>query len=87
MNPNYKKLMKQHGGSIPFHILGGVKQKKTTRRPIKRRSRPKKRKNDKTKRGGHKTLNTDQYSPETIIRKKGQLWKLSQSRKWVKIHT
>ena len=86
MKPIYKKLMEQHGGSIPFEILGGVKQKKTTRRPVKRRSRPKKRKDVKTKRRGQ-ILNTDKYSPGTIIRKNGQLWKLTQSRKWTKIHT
>ena len=38
MNPIYRKLMEQHGGSIPFEILGGVqtklrkKGKKTRRR-------------------------------------------------------
>ena len=85
MKDIYKKLMEQHGGSIPFTILGGVKQNKTIKRKnSKRRHKSKRRK--KTKRSSFK-LNTDKYSPGTIIRKNGQLWKLTQSRKWTKIHT
>ena len=81
MKPVYKKLMEQHGGSIPFEILGGVKHKKTVRKPRKKRSRPKTRRDPKTKRRGQ-LLNADKYSPGTIIRKKGELWKLTASREW-----
>ena len=80
MKAIYKQLMEQHGGSIPFHVLGGVKQKKkTVRKPRKRRSRP------KTRRRGQ-IINTTKYSPGTIIRKKGQLWNLTQSKKWIKLN-
>ena len=74
--------MEQHGGSIPFEILGGVKHKKTVRKPRKRRSRPKTRRYPKTKKRGQ-LLNADKYSPGTIIRKGGKLWKLAQSREWI----
>ena len=61
MKAIYRKLMEQHGCSIPFEILGGVKQKKTVRKPRKRRSRPKSRRNPKTKRS-RQILNVDKYS-------------------------
>ena len=83
MKDIYKKLMEQHGGSIPFTILGGVKKNKTIRRKnSKRRHKSKRRR--KTKRSSFE-LNTDKYSIGTIIRKKGQLWRLTQSRKWIQI--
>ena len=84
MKAIYRKLMEQHGGSIPFHILGGVKQKKTVRKPRKRRSRPKSRRIPKTKKR-RQVLNVDKYSPGTIIRKKGELWKLTKSKEWTKV--
>jgi len=85
MKDVYRKLMKQHGGSIPFRILGGVKQKQTIRRkPRKKRSRPKSRRNPKTKKR-RQVLNVDKYSPGTIIRKQGELWKLTQSKEWLKV--
>ena len=77
--------MEQHGGSIPFKILGGVGQKKTVKKPRKRRSRPKKRKGVKTKRKGQ-ILNVDKYSPGTIIRKKARLWRLTKSNEWKQIY-
>ena len=76
MNPIYKKLMEQHGGSIPFHVLGGVKKSNKT---IKRNKKPNK---HKTKRRSKK-LNTQKYSAGTIIRHKGQLMKLSPTKQWI----
>jgi len=81
MKDIYKKLMKQHGGSIPFTVLGGVKQKKTIRRKNSKKS--KRRRKGMNRRS--LKLTTDKYSIGTIIRKQGSLWRLSHSRKWVKI--
>jgi len=80
MKDIYKKLMKQHGGSIPFTVLGGVKQKKkTVRKPKKKRRR-----RAKTTRIGH-IVNSNKYSPGTLIRRKGTLWTLTKSKKWIPI--
>ena len=77
--------MVQHGGSIPFHILGGVKDKKTTRRKrgnkVTKRRVPKRKLRKKTT----KKLSTHMYSPGTIIRKNGQLLTLTSSKQWTKI--
>lgn len=67
----YKKLMKQHGGSIPFHILGGVKETKT-----KRKSRTKKKKRRKQR---------PQYKVGTIIRQGNKLMRLDRSNKWIHV--
>ena len=80
MKAVYKQLMEQHGGSIPFKILGGVsKTKKTTRRPKKKRRR-----RAKTTRKAH-IANTNKYSPGTILRHKGTLWRLTKSKKWTAV--
>ena len=83
MNHIYKKLMQQHGGSIPFRVLGGA-QSKITKKTTKRKS-----KRDKHKRVKHKKttkkLQTNKYSVGTIIRQGNKLVKLSTSRKWIKI--
>jgi len=81
MKDIYKKLMEQHGGSIPFTILGGAKKKKTRRR--RKPSRKTKKRKKATR--GSLILDVYKYSPGTIIRKKGQLWKLTRSKKWIKI--
>ena len=80
MNPIYKKLMQQHGGSIPFRVLGGA-QRKITKKTTKRKSKHKRVKHKKTT----KKLQTNKYSVGTIIRQGNKLVKLSTSRKWIKI--
>ena len=86
MKEIYKQLMKQHGGSIPFTLLGGVKDSN------KRKKRKTTRLRKKAKRGGriktlHKTSlpNTTKLSSGTIIRNQGHLWRLDQSKQWSKI--
>ena len=41
MNENYKKLMAQHGGYIPFTALGGTKTSSKTNSSKRRNSRTK----------------------------------------------
>ena len=99
MNNNYKKLMAQHGGYIPFTVLGGVKttNRKLTKRRINKRRNVRKLKTKtggKLKSGGKlKTLrsntsfmyNANKYAPGTIIRSNGILYHLNNSRQWTKI--
>ena len=85
MKDIYRRLMIQHGGEIPFSILGGVHKKKvkkkTERKPRRRRSsRPKTRTTKKTS-----LPNPTKLSSGTIIRNKGHLWILNKSKKWAKI--
>ena len=88
MNKDYKELMIQYGGSIPFTVLGGKrvsvdrykKKRKTTR--LRRKSSRKRRVKTRHK----KSLpSPTKLSPGTIIRYQGHLWKLSSSKKWLKI--
>ena len=91
MKEIYKQLMKQHGGSIPFSLLGGVKDSN------KRKKRKTTRLRKKAKRGGRiktkhkKSLsktslpNTTKLSSGTIIRNQGHLWRLGQSKQWSKL--
>lgn len=76
MNPNYKRLMNQYGGSVPFSVIGGVKKRnnKKTRKP-KRKS-----KGQKTKR-----KSTMKYAVGTILRRKDGLYKLNKDKKWIKL--
>jgi len=85
MKQIYRELMEQHGGSIPFHILGGVqtelrKRKKTVRRVVRA-----KRRKEKTKRRTRKRLNPANYSVGTIIRQGKSLMKLNKSKQWLPI--
>ena len=79
--------MEQHGGSIPFHILGGVQEKfskkQKTKRPI-RSTRAKKLK-QKTKRKSKRVLNPANYSVGTIIRQGKSLMKLNKSKQWLPV--
>ena len=84
MKPIYKELMEQHGGSIPFHILGGVQGKMSKKKTVKRVVRPRRRK-EKTKRRTRQRLNTANYSVGTIIRQGKSLMKLNKSKQWIKI--
>jgi len=89
MNPIYKKLMEQHGGSIPFTLLGGVQKdldnkKKTVRRRYKSLKRESRRRS-KTRQRRQNRLNPKNYSVGTIIRSNGKLMRLSPSKKWLSI--
>ena len=89
MNPIYKNLMEQHGGSIPFTLLGGVQKdidnkKKTVRRRYKSSKRNSRRRS-KTKQRRQNRLNPKNYSVGTIIRSNGQLVRLSPSKQWLPI--
>ena len=84
MKPIYRKLMEQHGGSIPFHILGGVQEKLSKKKTVRRVVRPRRRK-EKTKRRTRQRLNTANYSVGTIIRQGKSLMKLNKSKQWLPI--
>ena len=88
MKPIYKKLMEQHGGSIPFEILGGVQEKISNKKKTVRRGKPKKprkpKKREKTKRRTKPKLNPNKYSVGTIIRTTDNLVRLSPNKQWIK---
>ena len=84
MKEIYRQLMEQHGGSIPFTILGGAHHKEHKKKTIRRRKQGKKRKISQTRRKG-KALSSKGYSEGTIIRHKGQLMKLNSSKKWIQV--
>lgn len=75
MNEYYKKLMEQHGGYIPFSVLGDYKKNKRTKR-VKKQKRTKRM---------IKFTNTTKYAPGTILRKNNRLYKLNSLKKWIKI--
>jgi hypothetical protein len=86
MKEIYRQLMEQHGGSIPFTILGGVHHKEHKKKTIRRRKQEKKKKRriSQTRRRG-KALSSKGYSEGTIIRHKGLLMKLNSSKKWIQV--
>lgn len=82
MDPIYKRLMKQHGGSVPFPLIiraqkklgRGTKGKKhKTKHKTKRRLRYK-------QLGGKAS-----YHPGTIIRHNRKLYELNSTKEWVRI--
>ena len=93
MNGNYKRMMAQHGGYIPFSVLGGSskgnasKSNSSKSRSSKKTSRVRKNTGKKNT-GRMKTakkisqLNTNKYAIGTIIRKNNQLVMLSNQRQW-----
>ena len=94
MNINYKQLMLQHGGSIPFSAL--KKNKKITINKNKLRSKKGKEKSRKFLNSIKKkkksiakkrkaTNSKVNYYPGTIIRKQGELYKYTTTNKWIKI--
>ena len=86
MNENYKKLMAQHGGYIPFTALGGVKTSSKTNSSKTRNSRIKGKKAKKTVRSKLTFItNAGKYAPGTIIRSNGTLYHLNNSKQWTKI--
>ena len=83
MNPIYKKLMEQHGGSIPFEILGGFQKELEKRKKTVRRRQHSSRRRSKTKQRRRNRLNPQNYSAGTIIRSNGNLMKLSPNKQWL----
>ena len=73
--------MEQHGGSIPFTILGGVQKEMNKRKKTVRRRKQSSRRRSKTKQRNR--LNPKNYSVGTIIRSNGQLMKLSPNKQWL----
>jgi len=87
MNENYKKLMAQHGGYIPFTALG-VKTPSKTNSSKRRNSRTKAKtkKAKKTVRSKSSFMaNAGKYSPGTIIRSNGILYHLDNSKQWLRV--
>ena len=81
MNGNYKKMMAQHGGYIPFSVLG--KQSNSSKSSSsKRTSRVRKKTNKMNTKKKNSRLNTTKYAVGTIIRKNNQLVMLSNQRQW-----
>ena len=88
MNENYKKLMAQHGGYIPFTVLGGTKTSSKTNSSKRRNSRTKAKakKPKKTVRSKSSFMaNAGKYAPGTIIRSNGILYHLDNSRQWLRV--
>ena len=88
MNENYKKLMAQHGGYIPFTALGGTKTSSKTNSSKSRNSRTKAKakKVKKTVRSKSSFMaNAGKYAPGTIIRSNGILYHLDNSRQWLRV--
>ena len=83
MNPIYKKLMEQHGGSIPFTLLGGVQQGANKNNKTVRRRKHSSKRRSKTKQRKRNRLNPQNYSAGTIIRSNGKLMKLSPNKQWL----
>jgi hypothetical protein len=84
MNNNYKKLMAQHGGYIPFTALGGTKTNSSKRRNSRTKAKAKKAK--KTVRSKSTFMaNAGKYAPGTIIRSNGILYHLDNSRQWLRV--
>ena len=85
MNNYYKRLMKQHGGYIPFSALSQTKSSKRTK---KKRSRSLKTRSLKTR---SRTIRksrlptASRYAVGTILRKGSNLYKLNQLKRWIKI--
>ena len=88
MNGNYKKMMAQHGGYIPFSVLGGSSKRTSRVRMKTGKMKTGKKNTGKKKTDRMKTekktsrLNTTKYAVGTIIRKNNQLVMLSKQRHW-----
>lgn len=88
MNENYKKLMAQHGGYIPFTALGRTKTSSKTNSSKRRnyRTKAKDKKVKKTIRSKSSFMsNAGKYAPGTIIRSNGILYHLNNSKQWSRI--
>jgi hypothetical protein len=90
MNENYKKLMVQYGGYIPFTALGDIKTSSKTNSSKRHNSRTKgKAKTKKAKKTVRSKstfmTNAGKYAPGTIIRSDGILYNLDNSRQWLRV--
>jgi len=85
MKQIYRELMEQHGGSIPFHILGGVQAELRKRKKTVRRVTRAQRRKEKTKRRTRHRLNPAKYSVGTIIRQGKGLVRLNKSKQWLPV--
>ena len=88
MNPIYKKLMEQHGGSIPFDVLSKAHKKLNSKVSTVRKKKSRKKKSRmKTSKVStiHKKYNPVNYPVGVIIEEKGKLWRVNPSNKWIKI--
>lgn len=87
MNENYKKLMAQHGGYIPFTVLGGKHHGKHPGKPSKKRTKRPTKINKKTARRKVPQFARDagKYTQGTIIRNNGALYQLNSNKLWNKI--
>lgn len=98
MNHNYKQLMKQYGGYIPFSKLVSSEKSKKYKKRTKRLIKKKRSIHTKRKRGGVKTtrnsrkssrkssrLSSRFYLPGTILRKNNHLYQLNSLKRWIKI--
>tara|TARA_Y100000591_G_C21796631_1_gene679689 strand:- start:231 stop:470 length:240 start_codon:yes stop_codon:yes gene_type:complete len=75
----YKRLMKQHGGYIPFSVLSQTKSSKRT----KKRSRSSKTRSRTIRKS--RLPSASRYAVGTILRKGVNLYKLNQLKRWIKI--
>ena len=80
MNNYYKRLMKQHGGYIPFSALSQTRSSKRTK---KKRSRSLKTRSRTIRKSRLPTAS--RYAVGTILRKGSNLYKLNQLKRWIKI--
>ena len=81
MNHHYKRLMKQHGGYIPFSALSQIKSRNSKR--TQKRSQSRRRTIRKSR-----LPSTTRYAVGTILRKGNNLYKVSklnQLKRWIKI--
>ena len=85
MNENYKKLMAQHGGYIPFTALGGAKTSSKTNSSKRRNSRTKAKAKKTVRSKSSFMTNAGKYAPGTIIRSNGILYHLDNSRQWLRV--
>lgn len=80
MNHYYKRLMKQHGGYIPFSALSQTKSSKRTKKKRLRSSKTRRRTIRKSI-----LPSTTRYAVGTILRKGVNLYKLNSLKRWIKI--
>jgi hypothetical protein len=81
--------MAQHGGYIPFSVLGrsnATNRKESTRRTTRRKQvvRRKRPNGGQSKRLYH-ILHRPRYAPGTMLRSDRQLYELSSDKQWIKI--
>ena len=82
---NYKNLMIQHGGMIPFSVLTDSLDKKDRNKTIRRRKKKKSRTSRRPRQISiNKKYNPDEYHSGTIIRHNRDIWQLKNN-KWIKI--